>query len=65
MTMASTAETWSTGTGVAAPRILQKPDTLVEFKRIQAMATALSAVVPADTVAYGKGGSIDWMNFHC
>ena len=43
----------------------KKPETLVEFKRIQAMADSLIHVVPADTVAYGKGGSIDWDNFHC
>jgi len=42
-----------------------KPETLVEFKRIQAMADALVHVVPPDTVAYGKGGSIDWQGFHC
>ena len=43
----------------------QKPGTLVEFKRIQAMADALIHVVPPHTVAYGKGGSIDWQGFHC
>jgi beta-lactamase class A len=43
----------------------KKPGTLVEFKRIQAMAEALVHVVPTDTVAYGKGGSIDWQGFHC
>jgi beta-lactamase class A len=43
----------------------QKPGTLVEFKRIQAMADALVHVVPPDTVAYGKGGSIDWQGFYC
>ena len=65
-TMASTAEdmvNWYrqalTGT------FFQKPGTLVEFKRIQAMADALVHVVPPDTVAYGKGGSIDWQGFHC
>jgi beta-lactamase class A len=42
-----------------------KPETLVEFKRIQAMADAISLVVPADTPAYMKGGSIDWNGFHC
>jgi beta-lactamase class A len=41
------------------------PATLVEFKRIQAMADAGPYVVPADTVAYAKGGSIDWEDFHC
>jgi beta-lactamase class A len=36
-----------------------------EFARIQAMATALPQVVPPFIVAYGKGGSIDWQDFHC
>ena len=40
-------------------------DTLREFKRIQAMADALSQVVPDGLAAYGKGGSIDWEQFHC
>ena len=44
---------------------LQKPETLTEFKRIQAMADVIAMVVPADTVAYAKGGSIDWNGFHC
>jgi beta-lactamase class A len=43
----------------------KKPETLVEFKRIQAMADALPLIVPADIAAYGKGGSIDWRDFHC
>ena len=43
----------------------QKPETLTEFKRVQAMADAIALVVPADTVAYMKGGSIDWNGFHC
>jgi beta-lactamase class A len=43
----------------------QKPETLTEFKRIQAMADAIAVVVPTDTVAYMKGGSIDWNGFHC
>jgi beta-lactamase class A len=43
----------------------RKPETLLEFKRIQAMADSLWHVVPADTLAYGKGGSIDWQDFHC
>ena len=41
-----------------------KPATLGEFKRIQAMADAIALVVPPDTVAYAKGGSIDWRDFH-
>ena len=40
-------------------------ETLVEFKRIQAMADAIAVVVPPDTPAYLKGGSIDWNGFHC
>ena len=43
----------------------RKPETLVEFKRIQAMADAIAIVVPPDTPAYLKGGSIDWNGFHC
>jgi beta-lactamase class A len=43
----------------------KKPDTLLEFKRIQAMADSIVHVVPADTVGYMKGGSIDWNGFHC
>jgi beta-lactamase class A len=39
--------------------------TLVEFKRIQSMADSIVHVVPADTAAYAKGGSIDWEGFHC
>lgn len=42
-----------------------KPATLVEFKRIQAMADAIPVAVPPDTPAWGKGGSIDWNGFHC
>ena len=41
-----------------------KPETLVEFKRILAMADAISRAVPADHAAYAKGGSIDWEGFH-
>jgi beta-lactamase class A len=66
MTMASTAEdmvSWYRRS--LRPDYFKKPGTLAEFKRIHAMATALSQVVPPDTVAYGKGGSIDWRNFHC
>ena len=46
-------------------RFFKQPATLLEFKRIQAMADALVRVVPPDTMAYGKGGSIDWADFHC
>jgi beta-lactamase class A len=66
MTMASTAEDMvSWYRRALRPDYFKKPATRVEFRRIQAMATALWQVVPADTVAYGKGGSIDWGNFHC
>jgi len=46
-------------------KFFKKPETLLEFKRIQAMADSLVHVVPPDTLAYGKGGSIDWQDFHC
>jgi beta-lactamase class A len=29
------------------------------------MADALSLIVPTNIAAYGKGGSIDWADFHC
>jgi len=48
-----------------AGAFFRKPATLTEFKRIQAMADAIALVVPADTPAYMKGGSIDWNGFHC
>lgn len=48
-----------------AGRFFEKPETLVEFKRIQSMADAIALVVPPDTPAYMKGGSIDWNGFHC
>jgi beta-lactamase class A len=41
-----------------------KSATVEKFKRIQAMADAIGFVVPPDTVAYAKGGSIDWQDFH-
>ncbi len=47
-----------------AGKFFTEPATLTEFKRIQAMADAISLVVPADTPAYAKGGSIDWRDFH-
>ena len=46
-------------------KFFSKPETLLEFKRIQAMAEAMPRVVPRDTAAYGKGGSIEWNNFNC
>ena len=41
-----------------------KPATLTEFRRIQAMADALSIILPPNTFGYAKGGSIDWQDFH-
>jgi beta-lactamase class A len=65
-TMASTSEDMVAWYRKAlAGTLFKQPGTLVEFKRIQAMADALVHVVPADTVAYGKGGSIDWQGFYC
>lgn len=46
-------------------KFFSEPGTLREFKRISAMANAMAMVCPEDTVAYGKGGSIDWGDFHC
>ena len=63
-TMLSTAEEmvrWYQG--ALKGEFFRKPETLLEFKRIQAMADSLWHVVPADTLAYGKGGSIDWQDF--
>ncbi|CAM5220505.1 hypothetical protein CDEF62S_02234 [Castellaniella defragrans] len=48
-----------------AGRFFHKAGTLAEFKRISAMADAMPIMVPGDTMAYGKGGSIDWEDFHC
>jgi len=48
-----------------AGEFFRKKETLTEFKRIQAMADAISLVVPADTPAYAKGGSISWDGFNC
>jgi beta-lactamase class A len=65
-TMASTAEdmvSWYRQALRGA--FFERAGTLVEFKRIQAMADALPHVAPTDTVAYGKGGSIEWQGFHC
>jgi beta-lactamase class A len=65
-TMASTAEdmvSWYQQSLRGA--FFKKPETLIEFKRISAMASALASVVPPDTAAYGKGGSIDWAGFYC
>jgi beta-lactamase class A len=65
-TMASTAEDMVRWYRQAlSGAYFKKPATLVEFKRIQAMASVLIHIVPADTMAHGKGGSIDWQDFHC
>ena len=48
-----------------AGEFFQKKETLVEFKRIQAMADAIPLLVPPDTPAYAKGGSISWDGFYC
>jgi beta-lactamase class A len=64
--MASSAEDMVNWYFVAlAGKFFKKPETLLEFRRIQAMADSLVHVVPPDTMAYGKGGSIDWQDFHC
>jgi len=41
-----------------------QPQTLTEFKRILAMADAITWVVPPDIAAYAKGGSFDWQGDH-
>jgi len=46
-------------------RFFEKPETLQQYRRIMAMADALPQVVPPDILAWGKGGSIDWGDFHC
>ena len=43
----------------------RQKQTLTEFKRIHAMADAIAVVVPPDTPAYLKGGSISWDGFYC
>jgi beta-lactamase class A len=65
-TMASTAEDMVRWYQQALRgTFFKKPETLLEFKRIQAMADAIVHVVPPDTIAYAKGGSIEWAGFHC
>ena len=66
MTMASTAEDMVVWYAQAlASGYFKTPGMLAEFRRIHTMATALPQVVPTGIVAYGKGGSIDWQDFHC
>jgi len=48
-----------------AGRYFRTPEMLTEFRRISSMATALWPVVPENTPAYGKGGSIEWDGFNC
>ena len=43
---------------------LKEVASLTEFRRIQAMADLIAAVVPPGIAAYAKGGSIDWQDFH-
>lgn len=50
---------------VLAGEFIRTPAMQLEFRRISSMADALWAVVPQDTPAYGKGGSIEWDNFNC
>jgi beta-lactamase class A len=38
-----------------------KPETLTEFKRIQAMSVQIPLTIPPDTVAYAKGGEFPWL----
>ncbi|MGC7405731.1 serine hydrolase [Pandoraea pneumonica] len=45
-------------------KLFKQPSSLVEFKRISAMADAIWMAVPDGLLAYGKGGSLDWENFH-
>jgi len=37
-----------------------KRETLIEFKRIQAMSIQIAQAVPPDTPAYAKGGELPW-----
>ena len=39
-------------------KVFAKPETLREFKRIQAESVQIPLAVPADTVAYAKGGEL-------
>ena len=46
-------------------KFFTKPSSFMEYKRILSMADVIPLIVPNDTVAFAKGGSIDWQNFHC
>ncbi|WP_431268506.1 serine hydrolase [Dankookia sp. P2] len=44
--------------------VFQRPETLREFKRIQAMAVQIARVAPLDTPVYAKGGEVsDFQGF--
>jgi beta-lactamase class A len=59
-TLASTARDLVSWYGqVLAGALFAKPDTLREFKRIQAMSDQIPLAVPPDTPAYAKGGEVD------
>jgi beta-lactamase class A len=50
-------------------RVLQgafftRPETLIEFKRIQAMSEQIVKAVPPDRPAYAKGGEVDFNEFN-
>lgn len=44
---------------------IRSAEMQTEFRRISSMADGLWRVVPVNTAAYGKGGSIEWNNFNC
>lgn len=46
---------------VLSGKFFTQEQTLAEFKRI----SFNTKMVPIDTLAYGKGGSLDWEDFHC
>ena len=46
-------------------KFFAKPSSLIEYKRILSMADVIPRIVPNNTVAFAKGGSIDWQDFHC
>jgi beta-lactamase class A len=43
-----------------AGAFFSKPETLTEFKRIQATSVQIPLTVPPDTPAYAKGGELPW-----
>ncbi len=49
---------------ILAGAFLKTGKMQTEFRRISSMADALWEVVPANTPAYGKGGSIQWQDFN-